>query len=208
MLGEGVTHICLEHPDIEEILLICRRASGIVHPKLKETVLPDLMDISSVENQLKGYDACFFCLGISSVGISPNDYYKTTYTLTMNFAGILEKINPGMTFEYISGAGTDATEKGRVRWARVKGKTENDLTKLSGLKTYALRPGFIRPLKEMLHTHAFYKYIGWTFCIGRKLYPAGYCTLEELARAMIFLAKYGYNEPVISGLDIIALGKK
>lgn len=207
MVGEGVLHECLQHPDVEAVLIINRKPSGITHPKLKEIVHADFFNFSSIENQLTGYNACFFCLGISSLGISANDYYKTTYTLTMHVASTLSRLSQGMTFSYISGAGTDSSEKGRSRWARVKGKTENDLMKLPFKQVFAFRPGFIRPTKGLKRTLSFYKYINWLFPVGRALYPAGFCTLAELGRAMIRVAGHGYKKKIVEGKDIIELAK-
>ncbi len=207
MVGEGVLHVCLNHPGIEKILVVGRRSCGIHHPRMKEIVHPDLYDLSSVENHLSGYDACFFCLGISSVGISAEDYYRTTYTLTLHFGEVLSRLNPGMTFCYISGAGTDSSERGRIGWARVKGKTENDLVKLPFGQVFALRPAFIRPIKGLSRTHTFYKYINWLFPVGRIIYPAGFCTMQELAMAMIQASKNGYSKHVLEGKDIIKLAK-
>ena len=130
MVGEGVLAECLTHPDVEKILVINRRTCGVTHPKLTEILHSDFFNLAPVADRLKGYNACFFCLGVSSVGMSEEDYYARTYTLTMNFAELVARQNPEMTFCYISGAGTDSTEKGRINWARVKGKTENDLMKL------------------------------------------------------------------------------
>src|SRR6266508_2253769 len=146
MVGEGVLHICLNHPNVEQILVINRKPCGVQHPKLKEIIHTDFYNLSSIEDQLIGYNACFFCLGISSVGMKEADYFKVTYTLTMHVAETLSRHNPDMTFCYISGAGTDSTEKGRIMWARVKGKTENDLMKLPFRDVFAFRPGFIKPI--------------------------------------------------------------
>lgn len=207
MVGEGVLQICLQDPEIEKVLVIGRRSCEVQHPKLNEIVQPDLFDLSPVANQLSGYDACYFCLGISSVGISADDYYRITYTLTMHFGETLSRLNPQMTFCYISGAGTDSSEKGGSRWARVKGKTENDLMKLPFRQVFGVRPGFIRSFKGLKRTNPLYKYVGWLFPVGRKLYPAGFCTLEELAKAMIILTRKGYPKKVIEGNDIIRLAK-
>ncbi|MDR2037874.1 MAG: NAD-dependent epimerase/dehydratase family protein [Bacteroidales bacterium] len=208
MVGEGVAQVCLENPDIEKVLVVGRRPSGLVHSKLEEIIIPDLMDLSQIKEDLKGYDACFFCLGISSVGIDAEDYYRTTYTLTIKFAEVLAGLNTAPVFCYVSGAGTDRSEKGRIRWARVKGKTENDLTQLGFRKVYGFRPGFIRPIKGLSHTSKYYRYVKWMFPIGRKLYPTGFCTMEELALSMIYLAKNDFEKQVISGLDIISLAQK
>ncbi|MFM8431958.1 MAG: NAD-dependent epimerase/dehydratase family protein, partial [Bacteroidota bacterium] len=136
MVGEGVLHECLMSEKISEVLLLNRRPSGFANPKLKEIILEDLSDISSLSEYLRGYDGCFFCLGVSSVGMEAEKYRRITYDLTMQIAGHLSAWNPQMTFCYVSGAGTDSTEKGRLRWARVKGKTENDLSRLPFVAVY------------------------------------------------------------------------
>ena len=130
MVGEGVLHECLLHPDVESVLVINRKPCGVKHEKLKEIIHKDFFDLSSIEDQLAGYNACYFCAGVSSVGKKEDEYRRFTYDLTLNFANTLLKFNPDMTFCYVSGVGTDSTEKGRSMWARVKGKTENDLLKL------------------------------------------------------------------------------
>jgi hypothetical protein len=143
MVGEGVLHECLNAPEVQQIVLLNRKASGIVHPKVKEIIHADLFDLSAIEDQLIGYNACFFCLGISSVGISKEEYYKTTYELTMKVATTLSRLNADMTFCYISGAGTNGSEKGGSNWSRVKGKTENDLKLLQFKQVYNFRPGML-----------------------------------------------------------------
>lgn len=208
MVGEGVLHECLLHPQVESVLIINRKPSGITHPKIREIIHQDFFDFSAIEHQLSGYNACFFCLGVTSVGISEEVYYKMTYTLTMHVAETLSKLNPDMTFDYISGGGTDSTEKGRSAWARIKGKTENDLAKLPFKTVYAFRPGFIKPTEGMKFTHKFYKYIGWLFPIGRAIYPAGFCTMKELGLAMINSVTKGYDKKILEGKDIIAFGKE
>ncbi|MVN22885.1 epimerase [Mucilaginibacter sp. HMF7410] len=208
MVGEGVLHECLQHPHVGAVLIINRKPLGLSHPKLTEIIHTDFFDLSAIESRLKGYNACFFCLGVSSVGMKKQDYYRFTYTLTMNFAETLSRLNTEMDFCYISGAGTDSSEKGRSNWARVKGKTENDLMKLPFRQAYAFRPGFIKPTKGLTKTHKFYKYISWLFPLGRALYPDGFCTLKELGLAMIESVSKGYPKKVISGKDIIKLAKE
>ena len=207
MVGEGVLHMCLNHPDVEAVLIINRKPLGLKHPRLKEVIHPDFYDLSAIEDQLTGYNACYFCLGISSIGVSKPDYYKTTYTLTLHVAQTLSKLNSDMTFCYISGAGTDSKEKG-TGWAAVKGKTENDLTKLPFAQVFGVRPGFIKPIKGLSKTHNFYKYITWFFPVGRAIYPTGFCTMQELALAMINVTQNGYPARILNGKDIIALGKQ
>jgi len=204
MVGEGVLHVCLDNPDITQVLVINRKPYGMTHPKLKEIIHTDFFDFSAIEDQLGGYDACYFCLGITSVGATAEHYFKMTYSLTLYVGRILAAHNPEMVFCYVSGAGTDSAEKGHG-WAAVKGKTENDLMKLFK-RGYAFRPGFIKPIPGMKHTHSFYKYVNWMFPIGRTLYPTGFCKLTELANAMICVTQNGYEKHVLEGKDIIKLG--
>jgi uncharacterized protein YbjT (DUF2867 family) len=207
MVGEGVLHECLQHPQVEAVLIINRKPYGLSHPKLTEIIHQDFYNFAPIASQLSGYDACFFCLGITSVGMKEEAYYKVTHTLTLHVATILAQQNPSMTFCYVSGASTDSTEKGRVMWARVKGKTENDLMKLPFRQVYAFRPGFIKPTKGLSHAHKFYRYINWAFPIGRALFPAGFCTMKELGMSMINIIIHGYSKKVVEGKDIIKLAQ-
>ncbi|UII21485.1 NAD-dependent epimerase/dehydratase family protein [Fulvivirga ligni] len=208
MVGGGVLHYCLQDPNVEEILVINRSSCGVESSKLKEIIHKDFNDLRPIENSLVGYDACFFCLGISSVGLSKEDYFRITYTLTMHMAELVSRLNSDMTFCYYSGAGTDSTEKtSKMHWAKVKGKTENDLLELPFKRVFALRPGFILPIKGQPNVHTYYKYISWMFPMGRLIYAKGFCKLDELARAMIRLVKVGYEKKVLEGDDIIMLGK-
>ncbi|MGN6638785.1 MAG: NAD-dependent epimerase/dehydratase family protein, partial [Mucilaginibacter sp.] len=159
MVGEGVLHECLQHPQVDSVLIINRKPSGVSHSKLKEIIHKDFLDISAIEDQLSGYNACYFCLGVSSVGMKEPEYYRLTYTLTMNVAQTLSRLNPDMVFCYVSGASTDSTEKGRMMWARVKGKTENDLMKLPFKEVFAFRPGYMHPTPGLKNAISFYKYI-------------------------------------------------
>jgi uncharacterized protein YbjT (DUF2867 family) len=147
MVGEGVMHECLQDPAVESVLIINRKPSGFTHPKLKEIVHGNFFDITAIENQLTGYNACYFCLGVSSVGMKEPEYRHLTYDLTMNVAKTLSRLNPDMVFCYVSGASTDSTEQGKSMWARVKGKTENDLMKLPFRGQYNFRPGLMVPFK-------------------------------------------------------------
>ncbi|WP_315823282.1 NAD-dependent epimerase/dehydratase family protein [Paraflavitalea speifideaquila] len=208
MVGEGVLHECLLHPLVEAVLIISRKPSGVVHPKLKEILHADFFNLAPIADQLKGYNACFFCLGISSVGVKQDVYYKTTYTLTMRVAETLVQLKPEMTFCYISGRGTDSTEKGKVNWARVKGKTENDLMKLPFKKVFPVRPGFMKPTSGLKNTLPFYKYITWLYPLGRALSPNGFCTLRELGLAMIHSVNLPETRKIITGRDIIELAKQ
>ena len=155
MVGEGVLHECLKSPGVESVLVINRRPCGMVHEKLTEIIHPDFHDFSSIKDQLSGYNACYFCMGVSSLGMKEADYNRVTYDLTLHVANTLVKINPEMTFCYVSGAGTDSSEQGRSMWARVKGKTENDLLKLPFNAAYMFRPGYIQPIKGLKNTYKF-----------------------------------------------------
>jgi hypothetical protein len=208
MVGEGVLMDSLLHPDVEKVLVINRRSCGVTHHKLTEILHTDFFDISPIAGQLKGYNACFFCLGVSSVGMKDDQYYSLTYTLTMHIAETLSRLNPDMTFCYVSGAGTDSTEKGRLNWARVKGKTENDLMKLPFKKAFAFRPGFMLPEKGAKNIHGYYVIFRILYPPMRALFPSFVSTLKEVARAMINSVIYGYDKPVLEVKDIIILSKK
>src|SRR5664280_1851319 len=203
MVGEGVLHEALLHPDVEKVLVINRRPCGITHPKLTEIVHTDFFNLNTIADQMTGYNACFFCLGVSSVGMNEEKYYSLTYTLTMNMAEVLSKQSPDMTFCYISGAGTDSTENGRINWARVKGKTENDLMKLPFKKVFAFRPGFLKPTSGLKNVHRFYGVFVLLYPVFRFLMPKFVSTLKELGLAMINSVLLGYDKSVIEVKDII-----
>ncbi|QDK78330.1 epimerase [Spirosoma sp. KCTC 42546] len=207
MVGEGVLMECLQHPDVEQVLVINRKPGGVSHPKLKEIIHKDFFNLKPIESQLSGYDACFFCLGVSSVGMKDEEYKHMTYDLTMNFANLLAKLNPDLTFEYVSGGGTDSTEKGRLAWARVKGATENALMRLFK-NAYMMRPGFMKATPGQKNVKSYYKYLDWLYPIGRALYPSGFSTLQELALAMIKSATIGYEKQILEVKDIVALAKR
>jgi hypothetical protein len=207
MVGEGVMNECLLHPDVESVLALTRKPTGVNHPKLKEVIVQDFFDLSAAFPDLSGYNACFFCLGVSSVGMKEEEYKRVTYDLTMNVARTLSTLNSDMTFCYISGKATDSTENGRLMWARVKGKTENDLMKLPFKRVFAFRPGFIKPTPGMQHTLKYYKYVNWLFPILRAVYPSGASTLKEIGHAMIAVASKGYTKQILEVPDIVAVSK-
>lgn len=204
MVGEGVMLECFEHPDVESVLVVTRRQSGFSHPKLKEIIVPDFFNLSAIESQLAGYDACYFCLGVSSIGMKEDDYRHVTYDLTINFAKTVSKLNSDMTFCYVSGKSTDSSEKGKLMWARVKGKTENDLMKLAFKQVFAFRPGFIKATKGQKNTLKYYKYFAWLYPILKVIYPSGACTLKEIALAMINVTEKGYSKHILEVNDIVA----
>ena len=207
MVGEGVLHEALLHPDVERVLVLTRRISGMNHPKMTEIVVRDFYDLSDIESQLTGYNACFFCLGVSVIGKSESEYRHIIYDLTMSVARTLSKMNPDMTFSYISGKATDSSEHGRLMWARVKGKTENDLMKLPFKRVYAFRPGMLLPTPGMKNTLKYYKYITWLYPLLRLVAPSTVSTLKELGLAMIHVASKGYGTPILEVNDIVAASK-
>lgn len=206
MVGEGVLHECLLHDDVEEVLVVGRRSCGASHPKLKELIVPNFFDLSLIQDQLSGYNACFFCLGVSSIGMKEPEYYKLTYELTMNFANALVSRNPGMIFCYISGKSTN--ENGKMMWARVKGKTESDLMKLNFKRVYNFRPGIMTPTKGLKNTLGFYKYSGWLIPFVKLISPGTVSSLKEVGLAMINAAGKGYEKQILEVKDLVALAKK
>ena len=204
MVGEGVLLECLNHLDMEQILVINRKPGGVSHPKLREIIHKDFFDLQPIEQQLSGFNACFFCLGVSSVGMREEEYKHITFDLTLNVARVLVKSNPQMTFCYVTGAGTDSSEQGRSAWARVKGMTENALLRLFK-HAYMFRPGFMKATRGQKNVKSYYKYIAWLYPIGRALYPAGFCTLQEVGLAMIKAADTGYAKQILEVKDIVAL---
>jgi uncharacterized protein YbjT (DUF2867 family) len=207
MVGEGALHEALLHPDVERVLVINRKPCGVSHPKLKEIVHSNFHDLASIESELTRYNACFFCLGVSSVGLKEEKYRQLTYDLTLHFAETLARHNSDMTFCYVSGKGTDSSEQGRLMWARVKGETENDLMKLPFKAVYNFRPGYMHPTKGLKNTLSGYKYISWLYPLLRILTPNSVSTLKEMGDAMINIALSGYTKHVLEVKDIQEVAK-
>lgn len=207
MVGEGVLHVCLNSPEVESVLVINRKSCGIAHPKLKEIIHKDFMALTEIENHLVGYNACYFCAGVSSVGKSEEVYKKITYDLTLNFAKTLSKINKDIVFTYVSGTGTDSTEKGKLMWARIKGKTENDLLNLGFKDAFMYRPGYIQPIKGLKKTYNIYKILSPFYPIFEKLFPKFVISLEELGNSMINVTLNSYEKKVLENVDIRKTGK-
>jgi uncharacterized protein YbjT (DUF2867 family) len=204
MVGEGVLLECLNHPDVEHVLVVNRKPGGVSHSKLREIIHGDFFNLAPIEQQLTGFNACFFCLGVSSVGMSKEDYARVTHDLTLNVAQLLAKLDPDMTFCYVTGAGTDSTERGRVAWARVKGATENALIRLFK-HAYMFRPGLMKATPGQKNTKRYYRFLAWIYPIGRTLYPTRFCTLQEVGRAMVNAAGKGCSKPILEVCDIVAL---
>ncbi len=208
MVGEGVLHECLRSSEVQEVLVIGRKPSGTIHPKLKEITHADFLDLSSIADQLAPYDACFFCLGVSSVGMNEQSYSKVTYDLTLHMAEILADRNPGMVFCYVSASGADSTEQGRSMWARIKGRTENALLRLPFKGAYMFRPAYIHPTKGLHNAHRFYAAITWLYPIVRRVMPQYTITLEEIGLAMIHSVTKGYPSAIMESKDMAKLAKK
>jgi len=204
MVGEGVLLECLADARIARVLVINRKPSGITHPKLEEIVHADFFDLSAIQSRLAGHDACFFCLGVSSVGMSEADYTRVTQELTLEFGRALARLNPNLVFCYVSGKGTDGTEHGKVMWARVKGRTENALLRLFP-RGVMFQPGMMKATPGQKNLKSWYHLIAWIYPIGRALWPAAFCTLREVAQAMIDAAADGSPKRVLQVRDIVAL---
>ena len=207
MVGEGVLHECLQQADVEKVLVINRKPCGVKHPKLTEIIHTNFFDLSPIENQLSSYNACYFCLGVSSVGMKEPEYTRFTHDLTLHVAKTLVKQNSDITFIYVSGSGTDSSEKGRVMWARVKGKTENEILHLGFKKAYAFRPGFMRPTPGLKNVLGFYAFINWLYPTFRFLAPNLVSTLAEVGVAMINVTNNGYPKSVLEVKDIVQEAK-
>ncbi|MFJ4686189.1 NAD-dependent epimerase/dehydratase family protein [Streptomyces sp. NPDC088789] len=210
MVGRGVLRECLRDDTVSEVLVVGRTATGVAHPKLREILRQDLdalMTEDGIADQLSGYDACFFCLGVSAAGMSEEAYRRITHDLTLAVAGALSSARPDLTFVYVSGQGTDRTERSRSMWARVKGRTENDLLALP-LRTYLFRPGYIQPLHGITSRTRLYRVIyGVTsplYPLLRRLAPDHVTTTEQLGRAMIAVARDGAPQRVLHTRDINA----
>lgn len=206
MVGQGVLRECLLDPGVESVLAIGRSPTGQRHAKLREIQHGNFFDFSSIESQLTGYDACFFCLGVSSIGMSEERYRRLTYDITLAAATTLAKLNQGMVFIYVSGHSTDSTEEGRLMWARVKGKTENDLLKLPFKAAYMFRPAGIQPLHGIRSktpwVQALYVGAAPMLSLLNRLAPQYMTTTEQVGRAMIKVARDGYRKPVLESDDI------
>lgn len=211
MIGQGVLREALRDRDVESVLSISRRPGGQSHPKLREIVRADPGDLSGLEAELKGHDACLFCLGISSVGLSEAQYAAVTEHLTLRVAGTLARLDPGLTFVYVSAAGSDASERGRVMWARVRGRTENALFRLPFKRVYAVRPADIRPLDGIRsrtpYVDALYRALAPALPLIQRVLPAYVTDTGELARAMLRLGRQGGLVRVIEARDIPGLGR-
>lgn len=204
MVGEGVLLECLRNEQVSEILIVSRRHYNLAHPKLKELIVPDFLELENHAGALKGYDACFYCAGISSIGKDEKTYTHITYDTTLHFAAVLGEGNPGMVFNFVTGSHTDSSESGKIMWARVKGKTENALMKLPFKGQYNFRPGIMKPFREQQN-------VSWFFIplirLLSFLFPRRSLTLSQVGKAMIHTVLMGYPKQVLEIEDIKALAK-
>jgi uncharacterized protein YbjT (DUF2867 family) len=209
MVGQGVLRECLLDGEVEDVLVVGRSPTGQTNAKLREILHDNFLDFSAIESRLTGFAACFFCLGVSSVGMSEERYRHLTYDITMAAATTLAKLNPGMVFNYVTGRGTDSTEQGPLMWARVKGKTENDLLKLPFKAAYMFRPAGIQPLHGIRSKTAWVQaiYVGAAplLTVLNRVAPAYMTTTEQVGRAMIRVARDGYPKAVLESEDINAV---
>lgn len=212
MIGKGVLLECLDHPDIDKVLTIGRSTTGMIHEKLTELAHPDFTDFTGVKDALAGYDACYYCMGVSAAGMSEADYTRLTYDYALALAQVLHRLSPGMTFIYVSGEGTDSTEKGRMMWARVKGKTENDIIAMGFKQAFAFRPGAIIPLrgiKSKTKSYQFmYDYFMWLLKIIKAIVPRSIVNTTQIGLAMINATLYGYEKQIVRPPDILKLAGK
>ena len=207
MVGKGVLLECLDHESVVEVLSISRRSLGMEHPKLKELLHPDFSEFESVKGQLSQYDAAFCCMGVSAANLNEVDYTKMTYDYTLSLANTLYELNPEMTITYVSGQGTDSFEKGRSMWARVKGKTENDLLKLGFKGAYMYRPGGIIPKRGIQPSSKLYRILiqnlGWLLRLIKAIAPNSIVDSTQIGLSMIHIAKEGYSTTILNPVDII-----
>jgi len=207
MVGEGVMLECLENPAVAEVLIVNRKPQGTVHHKLKECIVPDFLTMENAPVETADYDACFFCAGVSSVGKSEAEYTRITYDTTLHFAEQLARMNPAMVFTYVSGLGTDSTEQGKTMWARVKGRTENALTRVGFRAMYNFRPGFMKATLGQKNLSGYYHLFAWLYPVLRVTLPKMACTLSEVGQAMIHSVTKGYPKTVLEVADIKVLAR-
>jgi uncharacterized protein YbjT (DUF2867 family) len=212
MVGQGVLRECLLDGGVARVVVLGRTPTGQAHPKLREVVQADLLDLSTVEDQLTGLDACFYCVGASAAGLTEEEYTRINHTMTLVVAETLARLDPDLTFVYVSGAGTDSTERGRVMWARVKGRTENALLRFPFKAAYMLRPGLIVPMHGVRSKTAlyrtFYTVLGPLLPVLKALFPRSIVTTEQVGRVMLRLARSGYSKHVLEANDIADLGQQ
>lgn len=202
MVGEGVLLHCLADPRVEAVLSVSRKSAGHTHPKLTELLVPDFLNLDAVESKLAGYDACFYCAGISSVGLSEADYTKISYDTPLHFATVLARLNPGMVLVHVSGRATDSTEQGKVMWARVKGKAENALLKLPFKAVFNVRPALMKHVAGQKHVKPAFKAVLWLYPMWKILFPGSSMTLDEVGDVMLRCVTDGAPKGVLEVVDM------
>ena len=208
MVGEGVLLTCLRNSEISEVLSVSRRPCGITHPKLRECLVSDFLQLEKVEAQLSGFDACFYCAGISSVGMTEEAYTLITYTTALHFATTIQRLNPGMVLTHISGAHTDGTEQSKVMWARVKGRAENALMRLPFKGVYNFRPGFMSPVDGQKHVKTIFRVFLVLTPLFKLFFAKQHLTLEQVGQAMFNAATKGFEKQVLEISDIRTLASR
>ena len=212
MVGQGVLRECELDSDVERVLVIGRRALGRANEKVIERVVPDLTNLATIEGELAGWDACFFCLGVTSAGLTEEAYRRVTYDITVAVGSVLARLNPGMTFVFVSGAGTDSTERGRSMWARVKGAAENAVLKMPFKAAYVFRPGLIQPLHGIVSRTRVYRIIYGLLAplvaLLRRFFPGAVTTTERVGLAMLEVAKHGAPKTILDNRDINNLAER
>jgi len=205
MVGEGVLLECLENPEVEKVLMVNRKPSPLKHSKLKELIIPDFMKLDGHDQELSGYDGCFYCAGVSSIGMSEEKYSLITHDTTLHFARKVAALNENMVFTFVTGSGTDSSEKGNIMWARVKGRTENHLLELPFRAVYNFRPGVMSPFKGQQNVHTIYKPFIYLFSL---FLPKKILSLKEVGQAMINAVIVGFPKNNLEISDIRALSKR
>lgn len=206
MVGEGVLLECLQNIQVSEVLSISRKPCGIKNPKLKELLVADFFKIGNYSENLKGYDTCFYCAGKTSAGMKEAEYTKLTYDTTIHFANVLKQLNPDITFNFVSGNGTNNAENGKVMWARIKGKTENELTKMFSKKAYHFRPALMKPTKGQQHFYGYNRAVTFFYPLLNVFFPSS--TIQEIGKAMIKTASKGFFKTILEIKDINQAAKQ
>lgn len=206
MVGEGVLLVCLQHPDVSQVLSVSRKPLANKHPKLKELIVRDFSELEKYKTELQSYDGCLFCAGVSSIGETEATFTNKTFDFVVPFGKLLAEINPQLTFIYVSGSGTDSSEKGKVMWARVKGRTENTLSKLPFKGVYHFRPGLMKPVAGQKNVKPIFRVVTALYPVVKVLAPKWTCTLDQVGTAMLHCVEKGYTKSILEVEDIKKIG--
>lgn len=206
MVGEGVLMVCLQHPDVTQVLSVSRKPQAHKHAKLKELIVRDFSELEKYKTELQSYDGCLFCAGVSSIGETEATFTKKTFDFVLPFGKLLSEINPQLTFIYVSGSGTDSSEQGKVMWARVKGRTENALSKLPFKGVYHFRPGLMKPVAGQKNVKPIFRVVTALYPLVKVLAPKWTCTLDQVGTAMLHCVEEGYAKGILEVADIKKIG--